>query len=363
MDEILRVLKPGGEVYLDAPIHYHGHEMFIVGDVDRLRKLFDDNRWEGVVMQRWRKEHHPLDRFLPSAKVQQEWPIENVSYPAETLRKIHEEASAWLLTFRARKRPNQWGNKAHGKLGVSEKVNEKVPFGKSDGFRRCKLAVKRLIGREPRIGTDVQVPLARFAVWKVCPELLPRGGLVYSLGVGEDTDFDLAMIELKDMEVHAFDPTPASVAWLQQVQLPAGFHFHPWAVAEKDGSLTLYPRRLRDGSRSSNMYTFVPDAADEEGCVEVPAKTIASILKTLGHEHLDVLKMDIEGAEYGVLDDLLRSQIRPTQLLVEMHHRHAGLDKAQTVSAIGALRSAGYGVADISSSGREFTFILKSSLG
>lgn len=237
----------------------------------------------------------------------------------------------------------------------------KVPFGKSDGFRRFKLALKRLIGREPRFGLDVRCNLQKFGVWRVCPGLLREGGIVYSLGVGEDIDFDLAMLE-KRMEVHAFDPTPNSVDWLEQQDLPAGFHFHPWAVAEQDGSFLLYPRRLRDGSRSGSMYTLVPESADRAGAVEVPAKTIGTIVRALGHDRVDVLKMDIEGAEYGVLTGLLASDLRPGQLLIEFHHRHAGLDKRQTVQAIEALRSAGYGLTDISASGREFTLVLRSEL-
>ncbi|GIS18490.1 MAG: hypothetical protein CM15mP120_04060 [Pseudomonadota bacterium] len=43
-------------------------------------------------------------------------------------------------------------------------------------------------------------------------------------------------------------------------------------------------------------------------------------MRDLGHDHLDVLKMDIEGAEYAVLDDMLQSNILPDQLLVEFHH-------------------------------------------
>jgi len=31
--------------------------------------------------------------------------------------------------------------------------------------------------------------------------------------------------------------------------------------------------------------------------------------------------MDIEGAEYEVIDDLIASGIRPKQILVEFHHR------------------------------------------
>ncbi len=236
-------------------------------------------------------------------------------------------------------------------------------FGKSEGFRRFKLALKRLIGREPRLSIDLQLPMQKVGVWNIYPDILPREGIVYSLGVGEDIGLDLELVKQKNMEIHAFDPTPNSVDWLKQQNLPARFHFHPWAVADKDGSFYLYPRVLRDGNLSSKMYTLLPDSANREDGVEVPAKTIATILQTLGHDRIDLLKMDIEGAEYGVLEGLLASPVRPDQLLIEFHHRHAGLDKSQTLAAVAALRAAGYGLADISCTGREFNFILKSKLG
>ena len=37
------------------------------------------------------------------------------------------------------------------------------------------------------------------------------------------------------------------------------------------------------------------------------------------------MKMDIDGAWYEVLDDLPASPIKPTQLLVEFHHRFPGI--------------------------------------
>ncbi|HLF31253.1 MAG TPA: class I SAM-dependent methyltransferase [Xanthomonadales bacterium] len=106
MQEILRVLKPGGRVYLDAPMHYHGNEMFIMGDVDSLRRLFDDGQWEELVMERWRRDYQPLERFMPGAKVLAEWPIEISNYPESEITALLQSASAWLLTFSARKRKN-----------------------------------------------------------------------------------------------------------------------------------------------------------------------------------------------------------------------------------------------------------------
>jgi hypothetical protein len=43
LDEILRVLKSGGTIYLDAPIHLHDNEMFIMGDIERIKKHFPDD--------------------------------------------------------------------------------------------------------------------------------------------------------------------------------------------------------------------------------------------------------------------------------------------------------------------------------
>jgi FkbM family methyltransferase len=152
------------------------------------------------------------------------------------------------------------------------------------------------------------------------------------------------------------------VDFLHQQALPAGFHFHPWAVGETDGAMFFYPRQLRDGSHSQTMYTLVADPATEPDRLEVPVKSISTITQTLGHSEIDVFKMDIEGAEYEVLQGLLGSRLRPRQLLIEFHHRHAGLDPSQTVTAVKTLRDAGYALADISSTGREFTFLLKSEL-
>jgi hypothetical protein len=42
----------------------------------------------------------------------------------------------------------------------------------------------------------------------------------------------------------------------------------------------------------------------------------------LGHTYLDILKIDVEGSENGVQDQLIERNYLPlTQLLVEYHHR------------------------------------------
>lgn len=101
--EVWRVMKPGAALYLDAPIHFHGHEMFIMGDLDRIRALFENIRWTAVVMERWRLSFEPLRRYPPSARVQAEWPLEIVSYPEREIARLREQGTVWLLAISARK--------------------------------------------------------------------------------------------------------------------------------------------------------------------------------------------------------------------------------------------------------------------
>ena len=234
-------------------------------------------------------------------------------------------------------------------------------FSRSDAFRRAKLGAKRLIGKEPRLKPDIKLKMRRFHDWTLYPGLVRPGHVVYSLGVGEDIGFDLELIAEKKVEVFAFDPTPNSVHWVKTQELPEGFHFYPWAISDSDGSLYLYPRIRGDGSRSRVMYTIMMEKEVSSG-TEVPAKTLTTIMKDLGHEQIGVLKMDIEGAEYGVLAGLLDSAVRPVQILVEFHHRFSSLNKSQTLKAIRELRQAGYALTHISSTGREFSFVHTSTL-
>jgi len=105
LEEVWRVLKPGGRLYLDAPIHLHGHEMFVVGDLARVRRLFDAERWEQLVFEKWRFDREPLERYPTPNKDAAGWAQAIESYPEQQLEDILRNASVWLLTVTARKRP------------------------------------------------------------------------------------------------------------------------------------------------------------------------------------------------------------------------------------------------------------------
>jgi len=190
------------------------------------------------------------------------------------------------------------------------------------------------------------------ARWCVSPAGLEPSSIVYSFGVGEEISFDLELIRRFGVCVHAFDPTPRSIEWLAKQSLLGNFIFHPCGVADFDGHAKFLP----PVNPAHVSHTLV-ERQTPWPAIEVPVRRLSSIMKELGHERIDLLKMDIEGAEYAVVKDLLASRIPVQQLLVEFHHRWPEIGVEKTRQAIRDLNFAGYRIFDVSPGGEEYGFL------
>jgi FkbM family methyltransferase len=224
------------------------------------------------------------------------------------------------------------------------------------GFRRWQLARRGIVSQ---LTVNTFTAGARSGVWTVCPDFLAPDSVVYSVGVGDNIAWELALMDRFGLTVHAFDPTPASVAWIAHRELPPRFRFHPLGLAGHDG--TLHFAAPRRGS-PFNYRPMANSLAPGRNMTEAPVCRLTTLLRQLGHDHLDLLKMDIEGGEYAVLDDLLASSVPVRQLLVEFHHHLPGIGIARTEQAVRALEQAGYRIFHISDRSLEFSFLYTSTL-
>lgn len=167
--------------------------------------------------------------------------------------------------------------------------------------------------------------------------LLPAKPVIYSLGVGEDISFDLGLIESSGCSVYAFDPTPKVRSWIESRCLPEQFHFVPVGIADVDGEAKFYlPPNAEFVSHSIlNAKQYSNES------ISVPMMKLSTAMATLGHKRIDLLKMDIEGAEYCVLSDLVRDGIDVRQIVVEFHHRLSDVGIKRTRDMLSALREYG----------------------
>ena len=231
-----------------------------------------------------------------------------------------------------------------------------IKVEKSVFFVKIKLFIRQLLGTEPKLKIDVVLPITQYFEWFVFSPVLSQNCIVYSMGISDDIDFEIEIINNYGAEVYAFDPTPHCVEWIKTHNLPDKFHFHPWAASGQDGAKYLYPLLSNRGKKSKKMFTFLSE--EKSDAVKVKAYTTSTIAKVLGHESICLLKMDIEGAEYDVINSLVNDLfLRPKMILVEFHHRFNGLSKDNTIDAVNKLRKIGYKLAHISTTGREMCFV------
>ena len=195
----------------------------------------------------------------------------------------------------------------------------------------------------------------RLGDWSLWTGPLDERSVAYSFGVGDNVAWDLAMVGRFGCTVHAFDPTPASIAWVARQSLPPQFVFHDWGLSDFDGELPFYPPR-RAGSTHFSQECRA-GWFSRQSPVLGQVRRLATILRALGHSRLDVLKLDIEGSEFEAIRDILASGIEIDQLLVEIHYHFRSRSFRQGMDLVRQIKASGMQCIHVSPRGLEFSFV------
>jgi FkbM family methyltransferase len=187
----------------------------------------------------------------------------------------------------------------------------------------------------------------------VNPDLLNEDSIVYSFGIGKDISFDRKIISKHKCQVFGFDPTPKSIEYIRSLSKEPLFSFYDFGISTQTGIEKFFlPKNEKAVSGSLTLSKFV----SEEKLIKVEMKSFDDISKKLGHQHIDVVKMDIEGAEYEVLETLISTKVTIHQLLVEFHDRfYPGEIKSKRITEL--LNKNGFEIFGASSNYEEISFI------
>lgn len=181
--------------------------------------------------------------------------------------------------------------------------------------------------------------------------------IVYSFGIGEDLSFSEAIIEAGGV-VYAFDPTPKAIKFVENHKIisNSNFHFFAYGLSDKDGKEDFYlPKRDDWVSASVIQHRYVDDGK----VLEVEMKTLRSIMQELKHDHIDILKMDIEGSEFKVVENLMNPKLEVIDFqvcLMETHERFFGLKEREYIDELYTVMKKG-GFYDLHGTAKEPTFI------
>lgn len=211
----------------------------------------------------------------------------------------------------------------------------------------------------------------KYGGWTIPKNSLDKNSVCYCAGAGEDISFEVGLAEKYGCKVIIIDPTPQSHHHLIGLKsaIRKGWDY-PINNSEKEfykatsktiKSLTLQPLGLWDSDHFKKKFY----APKKEGHVshsihniqktdtyfEAPVMKLSSIMKMFGHIKIDLLKMDIEGAEFPVIDNILAEKLYINTLCVEFHNKAGDVNKY-----VQKIKEGGFKLAHSDSDGN-FTFV------
>lgn len=203
-----------------------------------------------------------------------------------------------------------------------------------------------------KLGTD-------YGGWYIPVDLFDASSLCYCFGAGEDISFDVELIKRFGCQVFTFDPTPRAIAYVRNLLAAEpgakNLRFYDFGVWQEDTRMKFFAPR--NEAHVSHSILNLQDTADG---FEAQCYTLQTIMDKLEHTSVDLIKLDIEGAEYAVLGHLVETGLRPKVICVEFDEGPNPKDGAyidRIKASISGLGGYGYVVTHIDH--WNFTFVLR----
>lgn len=176
--------------------------------------------------------------------------------------------------------------------------------------------------------------------------MLLESSVCYLAGAGEDVSFDCELVRLFKCSACIIDPTPRAIRHFEELTHSVtakqkfsinGSDTDFYDVSQDDLTrLCFLPYGL--AGQDSEQEFYYPSNVEHVSCsiVNLQKTTqsfraqcyrLATLMAIQGDVRLDLLKMNIEGAEYEVIDDLVASNLIPATLLIVFDEGHTPMDE------------------------------------
>lgn len=227
-------------------------------------------------------------------------------------------------------------------------------------YRRLRVLYRRAIGIEPTVKITHQSSLQfygnkDYGGWAIPQNLLNEKSIIVDIGLGMDISFSEELIRKHNCIVHGFDPTPKSIAYIENKAIPA-FKLHKSGVGGSNRTTSFHLPNNQEhvsGSIIKSNHVGINN-------INVNLIDIDGVLKEIISDKIDLLKIDIEGAEYELINSAAfqRNASKIQIICIEFHHRWNEFGSKSTTDAVATLHKLGFKcVWQSRESNEEFTFL------
>ena len=180
--------------------------------------------------------------------------------------------------------------------------------------------------------------------WSFLEKKNLNNNYIVSAGLGEDASFDIELINRYNCKIILIDPTPRAIEHYNEIMKKKGqpkskiynnigkqeiesynlqninnenFILIDKALYNKDNEKLKFFSPLNKLHVSHSINNYQNNYSTDNNHIIVNSITLKKILENFKIKNLELIKLDIEGAEIEVLEDMIQNEIFPKQILVE----------------------------------------------
>ncbi len=168
---------------------------------------------------------------------------------------------------------------------------------------------------------------------------LNADSIVYSVGVGEEISFDEDLSRLIQCRIFGIDPTPRAENYIKHhLELPPKYQFVSVGLGVSSGIQRFY----YPANREHVSMSLVHDSGT--GYIDCQFLSLSDLMQQLEHDYVNLLKIDIEGAEYGLVQQWLdEGEPLPIgQIWIEFHPERADSLLSHSLELVSRLGQIGF---------------------
>jgi FkbM family methyltransferase len=164
---------------------------------------------------------------------------------------------------------------------------------------------------------------SEYGGWIVPINTIKSDSICYCVGVGEDITFDLGLIDKFGCTVFAYDPTPRAAEHVKKFARSYANNFKYFEVGlwDRDEIVRFYAP-----SNSEHVSHSALNLQNTDRYFEAQCKRLSTLMMENRHSKIDLLKLDIEGAEYKAVESIIKDELDIRIICIEYDEAYNPLD-------------------------------------
>jgi len=169
-----------------------------------------------------------------------------------------------------------------------------------------------------------------YGSWIMPGDVIDPSWTCYLVGAGGDVSLDLELVRRYGVTARSFD---AVLDYAERASRDGRdeprFSAHHAAIAAADG-----PVRMQITHDVRSQSVSAAGLYDSHSHIEVPGRSLPSLMSELGDGQIDLLKLDIEGSEYELFPKLDLDSLGVKVFAVQLHHNGSVRAARRLISAL-----------------------------